>query len=256
MKPDPNDTQFEDNVITKVKDSDDYYEVSCSREPDPPDPEEDKMAGKAEPVGGWSFSLAKEHGVVPKVGATMRTYGGFGYPIRGVVIDGACAFYRTADEQKAHQKEQNEAREREDRKKWEESKAEREAKVDALPPEFQKRVAWFRVATDHFWKQEGYEVFCCEQAVLIAKTLGTAEKVGVFNKLTPAEQRVEVPDLSDEHSGNTFGSSVTMAALYLDNPELVWKWHGALHALTGCDEYGCFAAYQETGEAFEETYAA
>jgi hypothetical protein len=48
-----------------------------------------------------------------------------------------------------------------------------------------------------------------------------------------------VPGFDDDHSGNTFGCSVKLALLSLEQPEGVVLIHGALSPLVGSKEYGC-----------------
>lgn len=64
-----------------------------------------------------------------------------------------------------------------------------------------------------FGKQ--YNIFCCEQAVVIAESLKTKEKILKFFKLDYDIQKEMVPLLSDDHSGNTFGMSCKLAISYL-----------------------------------------
>lgn len=60
-----------------------------------------------------------------------------------------------------------------------------------------------------------YNIFCCEQAVVIAESLKTKEKIAEFFKLNYDIQKEMVPLLSDDHSGNTFGMSCKLAIAYL-----------------------------------------
>jgi len=60
-----------------------------------------------------------------------------------------------------------------------------------------------------------YNLFCCEQGILIAEACQTKENIVDFNKL-PFEKQLEmVPGLSDDHSGNTFGLSCRFAIAYI-----------------------------------------
>jgi hypothetical protein len=80
----PNDPQFEDLVITKVR--------------------EEKSGWSITRADGWSFFIKASSPVEPKVGMNARFYGdGIGRPVRGVYLDGEKVFYRTAAEDKAHQ---------------------------------------------------------------------------------------------------------------------------------------------------------
>jgi hypothetical protein len=54
-----------------------------------------------------------------------------------------------------------------------------------------------------------------------------------------AKQRLAVPELSNGHSGNTFGFACFFAALRFWTPEQAVDAHGALTRVVGCAENGC-----------------
>lgn len=60
-----------------------------------------------------------------------------------------------------------------------------------------------------------YNLFCCEQAILISDALQTKENILDFTKKGWDDQIKLVPGLSTEHSGNTFGMSCRFALSYL-----------------------------------------
>lgn len=60
-----------------------------------------------------------------------------------------------------------------------------------------------------------YNMFCCEQGIIIAKALENKEAIIEFHKSSWAEQKAMVPGLDDGHSGNTFGMSCRLAIEYL-----------------------------------------
>jgi hypothetical protein len=62
---------------------------------------------------------------------------------------------------------------------------------------------------------EGYNRFCCEQAITIAESLRTKDRIIEFHKMTWDEQKSLVPGLDDGHSGNTFGVACRLAIVYL-----------------------------------------
>jgi len=64
-----------------------------------------------------------------------------------------------------------------------------------------------------------YNIFCCEQAIIIATALQTKDKIIEFNKADSNTQFKMVPGLSDDHSGNTFGMSCKIAIAYI--PRLI-----------------------------------
>lgn len=61
-----------------------------------------------------------------------------------------------------------------------------------------------------------YTMFCCEQAILIAETLRTKEKIiAFFENKSWDGQRSMVPSISEDHSGNTFNMSCRLAINYI-----------------------------------------
>jgi hypothetical protein len=197
--------------------------------------------------GGWeithdglTFFCPKDSPVEPKVGMKARFYGrGFGYPVRGLDIDGREVFYRTqAEEEVRHRKMVEDMKEKK-RKDYEASRNEYDRRVATLPDVFQKRVEKFRNAGGDEWRHEfePYELFTCEEAVKIAAHCKTTEGVVAFHDLPWEEQKKA--GISDDHSGNTFGMACRLAHWYLKAPENVTKEHGALVGLVGCDGYSC-----------------
>ncbi len=62
---------------------------------------------------------------------------------------------------------------------------------------------------------EGYNRYCCEQAIIIAESLRNKDKIIEFSKMGWGQQKALVPGLDDGHSGNTFGISCKLAITYL-----------------------------------------
>jgi len=60
-----------------------------------------------------------------------------------------------------------------------------------------------------------YNIFCCEQAVIIAETLKTKEKIIEFYKADYPNQKKMVPLISEDHSGNTFEMSCRLSISFL-----------------------------------------
>lgn len=226
MRPDPNDTEFTEERIDKVEREDKGYAVTHE---------------------GWTLWLSddeNESGVVPKVGDTMRMYGeGIGRPVRGVLINGQIVRYRTAAEDDAKWRAEREKHDAEQVAKAMAARPETDRRVAALPTVLRERIEKFRKGNrDFWWQYESYELFCCEQAVVIAdyfRERGGAEALKVWNKKSYAEQQVDGPKLDDGHSGNTFGMSVRLGYDLLTNPKIAAHEHGALTPLVGCQEYGC-----------------
>ncbi len=195
---------------------------------------------------GWSLWLRESydghaHGIVPKVGDTLRTYGrGFGSVIRGISVNGQVCFYRTEAEDRARSAKEAADREEAQRVEFEANRADFDRRVAALPSVFWSRFNRFRRNRPNFrWTLEGYELMCCEQAVVFADTLRTTDAIKAFHAADYADQRLLVPGMSDGHSGNSFGFSCRLASLYLNRPELLEFEHGALCTLEGCESYGC-----------------
>lgn len=223
------DTQFEDERIAEVRSVEDGYDIRL-----------------ADGMGFYvlrQYDDAQPHGVVPHRGDTARMYGrGLGYPVRGMYIGGRRVFYRTASEHAQDLRKQQDARESEKRREFEgKGRAELDAKYDALPEVFRRRLDKFRATKPDFrWQFEDYEMGCCVDAVKLAGVLKTTEAVRAYAALPYEEQKKQVPDLAyDMHSGNSFGFAIRLAMLYLANPEHVVLEHGALTPLVGCEEYGC-----------------
>jgi hypothetical protein len=183
--------------------------------------------------------------VRPEVGMTVRTYGrGFGYPVRGLYLNEQRVYYRTEAEEEQRHQDWCADEKRKRREAFEAHREERDAKVAALPAIFQRRIQKFRDKNPEFrYEYEPYEVFCCEQAVLFARKFPTTEQLQAFAKADWKDQVAhfegEEKEAFEGHSGNTFGMSVRLAYHYLANPENVYREHGALVALVGCEAYGC-----------------
>ena len=60
-----------------------------------------------------------------------------------------------------------------------------------------------------------YNLFACEQGILIADALQSKEKIKEFYEMGWDEQKKLVPGLDDGHTGNTFSMSCRIALAYL-----------------------------------------
>lgn len=196
-----------------------------------------------ERADGWSFGFTHKS-IVPKVGDMVGFYGkGTGYIVRGLFVDGKKVFYRTEKQQDALFKRQIAADERKRKLAFTKNRKKYEARISALPTEFRNRIDGFRTRNKKFNADHlPYELFTCEQSVAFAKALKTVDEITRFHKLDYADQKKLVPAMDDGHSGNTFGAACVLARLYLEQPELIAKMHGALCPLVGCKDYGCYAA--------------
>lgn len=191
---------------------------------------------------GWCFGCPADSPVVPKPGMTARLYGkGIGYTVRGLFLDGRKVFYRTEAEDRAKNEAEQVEADKALQYDLDRDKADRNRRWANLPGPFRERGQWFAGRTPH-WRRdhETYELFVCEQAYLIAKTLKTPKAIREWYALPWGEQVAVVP-VDGGHSGNTMGCAVHLAVLLLTQPDLVPKAHGALCPLVGCEGYGCHA---------------
>lgn len=242
------DEGWEDYVITEVVEDRAWYSLSF------------REVSEAEGHMGVSLPRAEcdAVNVVPKAGDSLRLCGSFGFPVRGAIVDGVLIYYRTEAEEQARHKRDVAERQAQRRREFEEKgRAELDAKYNALPPIFQARIDKFRHNNPDFrWEYEGYEMFCCEEAVKLARHLGTVEAMEHYVSLTRdtnirtdeaqwhrewEEQKSidRAAGLADGHSGNTHGTAVALAFWYLKQPENVQRMHGALALLVGSFAYGC-----------------
>lgn len=195
----------------------------------------------------------------PHVGESIELFqdGEFA-PIRGVRVGSRIYFYRTKEEEEVRSAKEQQVMQQEQKQTWETELPEFKRRVARLPQIFQERIYTFlRFSKEHgdgCWGQRygSYELFCCEQAVLIADALKTPEAVDAWRKLNMAEQEAQIPGLAyADHSGNTFSAACMLAYVYLEKPVSVSKAHGALAPLVGSKEYGCYA-HRKTVEGWQE----
>lgn len=171
---------------------------------------------------GTGFDTRDCGGVVPRPGDIIRIYGGCGFPIHGMALNGQLLFWLTPAEREAERREMlaNMKREREER--FELSKDRLDQRYDSLPDPLKRRIARFRQEDPKFRvESEDYEMFCCAQAAIMADwarqfTYPEAE-LRRWARLDYREQVAAMPGFSDDHSGNTFGGSVGLAIALLNN---------------------------------------
>lgn len=205
---------------------------------------------------GWTIGLADGFSIFcentlcdqrPEPGEAVRLYGeGLGRPVRGIVIAGRVYRYKTeAEEEQEHQEYVQHSKQTRSAE-HERTLADKDRRIAALPQALQRRIARFQ-NTVHNWRVEfePYELFVCEEAAKFAEaSQGALTWIETFARAKPEVQRTMLPTLSNEHSGNTFGMAVSLAAMLVREAP-VEKAHGALCPLVGCMEYGCFAAYPD-----------
>lgn len=188
---------------------------------------------------GSCFGIKTKYNVTPKVGDKVTLHSRGGCDIRGIDLNGVKLFYKTDAELETERTEWLKNNEIATQKKFTEEKESMDAQYSTLPKIFQERIDKYRQNNPRFRVDyEGYELFCCGQAVVIAEGCKTAKGVEKFKKLKWEQQKKMVKKLDDGHSGNTFGASCALAYWFLQQPENVIKMHGALAPLVGSDEYG------------------
>lgn len=211
-------TYVEESDVKKIESAKDGYYINLS--------------------SGLSFFLDKKHGKKPKKGDIILLYTYQGSCIRGVDLNGENIFFQT-DEQIYQEREENHKKyEEEKQQAFEKNKDVMDKMYSELPPEFQQRIDIFRKNNPKFHiDYEHCELFCCQEAVKIANTLKSAEKVKEFQSANWELQKKLVPTLDDGHSGNTFNVVVYLAYWYLQQPEALQRIVGALSPLVGNKEY-------------------
>ncbi len=196
---------------------------------------------------GVFFWLDKKYGIKPVVGQTVETYGGMGRSIQGICIDGKTAFFKGELQMEREHKEWSKNYDRKKQTEFEKNKQQLDEDYNSLPLVFQKRLDILRKNNPNFrWEYEHYEMFCCKEAIKIATVFKKPEELKAFSEADYKEQRKMLPILSRDHSGNTFGFACRLAYWYITEPDNVWKEHGALCPLVGCEDYGCWVLTLES----------
>lgn len=179
-----------------------------------------------------------------------------GNTIRGVALRGTVLFYRSPEQTAARRAKQAAEIDAERKQQYEEEKPKLQAIYEKLPEAFQRRLDKYRNGPnpDFGWEHEGYELFCCEQAVVFAERAkravvaanGDSAEVAAYyeskteketpptpelrwlywwNALYSAEtnydkaalekHKEEMPGRSDDHSGNTWETAFSLAVIWL-----------------------------------------
>lgn len=194
---------------------------------------------------GWTCGVSAEYGVEPKVGDRFITWGAFGRPIRGQAINNQVLYYRSPAEQDTEDAKQREEHAAARITEYESKRAEYDTRVEALPAPLRERIEGFRANNPSWrWEYEPYELACCEEAARLSARFQTGDALKAFSKLDYHAQRVAYPEMSSDHSGNTWGMSLRLAYLLVQLPELVAKEHAAICPLMGCASAGCYAGRQ------------
>lgn len=204
-------------------------------------------------VQGWydvgfgecmGIGIEARYGVEPRVGDEFAMWGGFGFPARGMALNGRVLFYRTPDEEREHQARENDKRQAERIAEYEGKRADYDRRVAALPAPLRERIEGFRAFKGETWRWEfePYEMASCEEAARIAERFNTADAVRRFAKLPYEKQRAAHPTMDSGHSGNTWGHALRLAVLLCERPDLVPNEHAAICPIVGCKDAGCWSA--------------
>jgi hypothetical protein len=197
------DNEFYDHILKKVSEYDkDSWELTVD--------------------SGSMICCIKNGNFIPKTGMAARFYGkGFGYPVRGIEINGHIMYYRTPKQADEDHKKWCEERAKEAKARFKKNKKQNEKDYKSLPDAYRNRMDRLRLKSPNDrcdW--EPYEMFILTQSAEIAKCLKTVEDIDKWVDMVWEEQKKLVPTLNDGHSGNTFGAAVNLAKRYLMNMEL------------------------------------
>ncbi len=203
----------------------------------------------------WSFIVPRGP-FTPQPGQTARFYGrGVGYTVRGLVIDGHVFFYESVAEHHARQVREQQARLEAERVAYDQNAEPREARIQALPEPFRRRVRGFvRRAPATAWRHQDHEIVICQAAAAIHAACPTLDAVQAFVTLQIPEMLERVPLLNDLGlSGNGFDAAVRLARYATgegtNSPVLIERDHHALCPLFGCQQVGCAALEAGTWDA-------
>ena len=189
--------------------------------------------------GSSSFGLDKKYGAIPRAGDTINLHTVNFSTVRGVDLNGVPVFYKTDEDLERERQEWLANYEREKLETFEKNKAQMDADYEALPENFRKRIDRFRHNNPKFRVDlEGYELFCCKEALKIAAAFKTVAEITAFHDMGWEDQLKAVPTLSDGHSGNTFGAACMLARLQIESPGRVYELHGSLSPLVGSEVFG------------------
>ena len=182
-------------TIEKISEHEDYYVISTTER--------------------TGFFLEKKYAtVIPVVGDKITLYIKNGSTIRGMDLNGKCLYYKTDSELDQEWQQWRADYSRRKKEAFEKNKAQMDSDYESLPLLFRKRIDRFREEDPDFRvDSEAYELFCLTEAVKIANACETVENIEAFKN----GKSELVPDLSEEHSGNTFYCACGLARAYLES---------------------------------------
>lgn len=210
-------------VITKVEENEQEFAIS---------------------VKGWGFGLKKPIDRIPEVGQTVTLYLFQGCCIQGVDLAEEPLFFKSKDDleierrntlkrievEKAEEKMQFFA-------EFVDSESDFNRRLHRLPKVFQQRFKKFFRLGEDFWDVAWYELEACEAALKIAYAGKSWQGIRRISDMTWDELKAHIPNFNDGVSGQQFYFACEIAHVYLRNPKLVRKVHGAMSPLTGSKPY-------------------
>jgi hypothetical protein len=237
-------------ITVKGVDADKHYEEFVVKMASPVD----KNSFEVTSSMGWSLWVPnKKHLPLPGIGERGKCFGkGHGFPIRGLQCGERVYFYSTEKQFEKDRLKQIDKDKEKRKAKFQKGRKKFDARVKALPKEFQERMARFMKRKDWDWEFGDYELFVCEDAVKLARSCNMSIKeLKKFYKLGH-EAQMKIAEKAGvrvgDHSGNTYAMAVNLAWLYIDRPTYVVKMHGAMCPLVGCQGYGCWTATHKKGK--------
>jgi hypothetical protein len=135
---------------------------------------------EADGGGTLGCSCPPKDGVTISAGDSIRVYSpsGFGSQFHGIDVNGVCIFWLTPLERIARDVQRLADHDRRQREAMVTEAPEREARYEALLPEFKARIDRFRQEPEFRARDEAYELFCVSQANTFAVRAREAAAAG------------------------------------------------------------------------------
>jgi len=173
-------------------------------------------------------------GYEPRVGSIIFLYFVQKSLVIGIVIDGHPFKYQTKHQYYAALSADNETQSAIVQKEI----LERDIEIAKLPEVFQRRIKKFQRAPDFRERLEEYELFACHKAIIFANYFKTAETLTDWVDLSYAEKIKVLPDIKDDSFfSTTLDLICNLALVYLEKPEEIPNFRGALSLLVGDEAY-------------------
>lgn len=164
---------------------------------------------------GWSFGIAKDSPVEPKVGMAIRFYGqGIGYRVRGILLDGQTVFYRTAAQDKQDDLEQRYGKDSADLlARWDAGQGVWSVEMGGIGPGYEQAI---QVAAFEMLRR--FVVVGADAELWADTDVWTAVRADISDHVTPIVEPLGL-------SGAQWGAALSLAAAFYRQ--------GPIAALTG-----------------------